>query len=165
MVAFSRDSGDYAASATIQAVTACRQRRTQVMRKTFVLAVIAALAPPIANAHVVRHNSIPEAYWGTWSPGEGACGEGDKSAIVLSAKAYVGPAGSCAVDYVSETPSPNGATYSLRLLCPGAGTPAKKTVATLIFRSDGGGGISAGATFAGLKAHRRCSASSPPTKG
>ena len=134
------------------------------MRKTFVLAVIAMLAPLMANAHVVRHNSIPEAYWGTWSPGEGACGDGDKAAIVLAAKTYVGPAGSCAVDYVSETPNPNGATYSVRLLCPGAGTPAKKTVVNLIFRSDGAGGISAGATFATLKAHRRCSASAPAKK-
>ena len=135
------------------------------MGKAFVLAAIAALAPQITNAHVVRHNSIPEAYWGTWSPGEGACGDGDKSAIVLSAKAYVGPAGSCAVDYVSETPSPNGATYSVRLLCPGAGAPAKKTVVNLIFRSDGSGGIAAGASFTALKAHRRCSASSAPAKG
>ena len=135
------------------------------MRKLFVLAVIAAVAPQIANAHVVRHNSIPEVYWGTWSTGEGACGDGDKAAIVLAAKTYVGPAGTCAVDYVSETPSPDGATYSARLLCPGTGAKAKKTVVNLIFRSDGSGGMSAGASFAGLKAHRRCSASSPPAKG
>jgi hypothetical protein len=133
------------------------------MRKTFVLAVIAALAPQIANAHVVRHNSIPEVYWGTWSPGEGACGEGDKAAIVLSAKAYVGPAGSCVVESVSETPGPNGATYSARLLCPGKGGKAKQTVVNLIFRSDGDG-ISAGASFTGLKTHRRCSASAPAKK-
>ena len=132
------------------------------MCKMFVLAVIAALAPQIANAHVVRHNSIPEAYWGTWSPGEGGCGDGDKAAIVLSAKAYVGPAGSCAVDYVSETPSQDGAMYSARLLCPGTGAKAKKSVVNLIFRSDGSGGISAGPTFAGLKAHRRCPATAQP---
>jgi hypothetical protein len=131
------------------------------MRKTLVVAVIAALAPHIANAHVVRHNSIPEVYWGTWSSGEGACGEGDKAAIVLSAKAYVGPAGSCVVESVSETPSPNGATYSARLVCPGKGTKAKTTVVNLIFRSEGADGISVGASFAGLKAHRRCSASAP----
>ena len=135
------------------------------MRKTmFLVAVIAALAPQIADAHVVRHNSIPEVYWGTWSPGEGACGEGDKAAIVLSAKAYVGPSGKCVVESVSETPSPNGATYSARLLCPGKGAKGKQTVVNLIFRSDGDK-ISAGPTFDGLKAHRRCSARSPPPKG
>jgi hypothetical protein len=134
------------------------------MRNMLALATIVALAPQMANAHVVRHNSIPEAYWGTWSAGEGACGDGDKAAIVLSAKAYVGPSGSCAVDYVSETSNPNGATYSARLLCPGTGAKAKKIVVNLIFRSDGSDGISAGATFAGLKALRRCSASAPPAK-
>jgi hypothetical protein len=35
------------------------------MRKTFVMALVAAVAPPVASAHVVRHNSVPEAYWGT----------------------------------------------------------------------------------------------------
>jgi hypothetical protein len=134
------------------------------MRNTLVLAVIAALAPQIANAHVVRHNAVPEVYWGTWSPGDGPCGEGDKGAIVLSAKAYVGPAGNCVVEAVSETPSPDGATYSARLLCPGKGAKAKKTVVNLIFRSEGADGISAGATFEGLKAHRRCSASAPAKK-
>jgi len=133
------------------------------MRNTFVLAAVAALAPQIANAHVVRHNSIPEIYWGTWSPGDQACGDGDKAAIVLSAKAYVGPAGRCVVEAVSETPSPDGATYSARLLCPGKGAKAKKSVVNLIFRSDGDG-ISAGATFEELKAHRRCSASAPAKK-
>ena len=136
------------------------------MRKTFVMALVAAVAPPVASAHVVRHNSVPETYWGTWAPGEGACSAADKAAIVLSAKAYVGPAGSCAVEAVSETPSPNGGTFSLRLRCPGSGAQAQKqTVVNLIFRADGNGGISAGPTFEKLKAHRRCSASSAPAKG
>jgi hypothetical protein len=135
------------------------------MHKAFVVGVIAAFASQIASAHVVRHNSIPEPYWGTWAPGEGACSADDKSAIVLSAKAYIGPAGSCALDYVSETSSPSGAVYSARLLCPGAGAQAqKKTVVNLIFRSDGAGGMSAGPTFTSLKAHRRCSAIAPAVK-
>jgi hypothetical protein len=133
------------------------------MPRAFLLASIVALAPFAAGAHVVRHNSVPEIYWGTWSPGEGACGADNKSAIVLSAKSYVGPAGNCSVDYVSETPGPNGAIYSARLLCPGAGAQ-KKTVANLIFRSDADGVISAGSSFAGLKAHRRCAASEPAAK-
>ena len=127
------------------------------MRKTFVLAVIAALAPQTANAHVVRHNSVPEAYRGTWAPGEEECA-GNKSALVLSARAYTGPAGSCALDYVSETPSPKGPLFSARLLCPNPGAQAKKTVVNLMFRSDGTDQVSFGPTFAGLKAYRRCSA-------
>ena len=132
------------------------------MHKALVVAVIVAIAPHIASAHVVRHNSIPEPYRGTWAAGEGACSADDKSAIVLSAKAYVGPTGSCAVDYVSETASPSGAVYSARLLCPGTAEQAqKKTVVNLIFRSDGDGGMSAGPTFTSLKTHRRCSAAAP----
>jgi hypothetical protein len=133
------------------------------MRKAFVLSFVVALAPHVASAHVVRHNSIPEAYRGTWVPGTGACSADDKAAIVLSAKAYVGPAGNCSVDYVSETASRKGSTYSARLLCPGTGAQ-KGTVANLIFRAGVDGGISVGPTFASLKAHRRCSESDPAAK-
>jgi hypothetical protein len=35
-------------------------------------------------------------------------------------------AGSCAVDYLNETPSPKGSTYSARLLCPGTGAKPQK---------------------------------------
>src|SRR5262245_51946534 len=42
---------------------------TQIMRKMLLITAIAALAPQAATAHVVRHGSIPEAYWGTWAPG------------------------------------------------------------------------------------------------
>jgi hypothetical protein len=132
------------------------------MRTAFVLMVVVAVAPQVASAHVVRHNSIPEVYWGTWSPGA-TCSADDKAAIVLTAKGYVGPAGNCSVDYVSETATPKGSTYSARLLCPGTGAH-KKTVVNLIFRSDADGGISAGPTFVSLKAHRRCSASDPAAK-
>lgn len=131
------------------------------MRTALALMIVVAVAPQIASAHVVRHNSIPESYWGTWAPGQGECTGDDKAAIVLTAKSYVGPAGTCSVDYVSETPTPKGSTYSARLLCPGT-KAQKQSVYNLIFRSDAGGGISVGATFTGLKGHRRCSASTPP---
>ena len=114
------------------------------MHKGLVLAVVATLAPQVATAHVVRHNSIPELYWGTWAPGDGECSAGDKSAIVLAARTYAGPSGSCAVDYVSETPGPDGAIYSARLMCPSPGAKAKKTVVNLIFRSDGADRVSFG---------------------
>jgi hypothetical protein len=128
------------------------------------LALIVAAAPQLASAHVVRHNSVPEAYLGTWAPGEGECGAGDKAAIVLSAKTYAGPSGSCAVDYVSETPSEKGALFSVRLLCPSPRGQAKKTVVNLLFRSDGADQVSFGPSFAGLKAYRRCVAAAPAAK-
>ena len=59
------------------------------MRKAALLVFIAAFVPQAAAAKggVKVLNSIPEAYWGTWAPGTGACTDGDKAAIVLSAKA------------------------------------------------------------------------------
>ena len=134
------------------------------MRTAFALMAAVAIAPQVASAHVVRHSSIPEIYWGTWAPGRDACNVDDKAAFVLSAKAYVGPAGNCSVDYVSETATPKGSTYSARLLCPGTGAQKKRTVSNIIFRSDADGGMSAGSSFAGLKAHRRCSTSDPAAK-
>jgi len=134
------------------------------MRNVFASVLIVAAAPQLASAHVVRHNSIPEAYLGTWAPGEGECGASHKAAIVLSAKTYAGPSGSCAVDYVSETPSEKGALFSARLLCPSLRGQAKKTVVNLIFRLDGTDQVSFGPSFAGLKAYRRCAASEPAPK-
>jgi len=134
------------------------------MRKMLLITAIAALAPQAATAHVVRHGSIPEAYWGTWAPGQVDCKD-EKSIIVLSAKAYVGPAGSCAVESVSETPGPNGAIYSARLQCPGSAGQAKKSkVVNLMFRSSDAGQMSLGPSFKSLAAHRRCSAGSPAAK-
>ena len=131
------------------------------MPRAFLLVVIAALAPQVATAHVVRHSSIPEAYRGAWAPVETDCKD-DKSVITLSAKAYIGPAGSCMVDYVS---GPSGAIYSARLQCPGSGVQAqKKTIVNLIFRSADAGQILVGPTFESLAAHRRCSASGAAAK-
>jgi len=136
------------------------------MGKTALVALVAALAPQITAAHVVRHNSIPEGYWGTWVPGAGPCKDGDPSAMVLSANAYVGPAGSCIVDFVSETPSARGATYSARLQCSNQGAQAqqKKTVVNLIIRPDGTTQIAAGPDFNSLKSYHRCSPSQPSVK-
>ena len=54
------------------------------MRNAFALTLIVAAVPQAETAHVVRHNSVPDAYWGTWAPGE--CSASDKAAIVLAAK-------------------------------------------------------------------------------
>src|SRR5262249_5017256 len=78
----------------------CGGRET--MRKAaFLVVFIAASVPQAASAHVVRHGSIPETYQGTWAPDPAACND-QKAIIVLTAKAYTGPSGSCVVDYVSE---------------------------------------------------------------
>jgi hypothetical protein len=134
------------------------------MHKVFVLALIAALTPAIADAREIRRDAMPEAFRGTWAPGSDACKQGDASAIVLSAKTYVGPAGNCAIDYVTEIPGRPDPIYSARMRCSGSGAQARiKTVANLIIRRDGAG-ISAGPTFESLVAHRRCEAETPAPK-
>lgn len=129
------------------------------MRSIALMALVAALTPSIASAHVVRHSSIPQAYWGTWTTSDGGCGDAGKAAVVLSAKAYVSPAGNCTVDSVSETPGEQGPTYSARLQCAGAaGRTQKKSAANLIIRPDRAGRISAGPDFDRLASYQRCDA-------
>jgi hypothetical protein len=129
------------------------------MRKTGILALCAVLAPQVAASYGVRLSAIPEAYWGTWVPAAEICQDANKSAIVLSAKAYVTPAVSCAVDYVAETPSPKGSTYSARLQCSNLAGEAPKKVVNLIIRSGDTNQISMGPGFDSLKPYQRCSAS------
>jgi hypothetical protein len=129
------------------------------MRKTGILALCAVLAPQVAASYGVRLSAIPEAYWGTWVPAAEICQDANKSAIVLSAKAYVTSAVSCAVDYVAETPSPKGPIYSARLQCSNLAGEAPKKVVNLIIRSGDTNQISMGPGFDSLKSYQRCSAS------
>ena len=87
------------------------------MRKIGTFALCAVLVPQVAASYGVRLSAIPETYWGTWVPTAEICQDANKSAIVLSAKAYVTSAVNCAVDFVAEAPSPKGPIYSARFLC------------------------------------------------
>jgi hypothetical protein len=129
------------------------------MRRAGIFALCAVLVPQVAAAYGVRLSAIPEAYWGTWVPAAEICQDANKSAIVLSAKAYVTSAESCAVDYVAETASPKGPIYSARLQCTDAAGQAPKKVANLIIRPGDTHQISMGPAFDNLKAYQRCSAS------
>ena len=124
-----------------------------------ILALCAVLAPQVAVSYGVRLSAIPEAYWGTWVPTAEICKDADKSAIVLSAKAYVTSAVTCAVNYVAETPTPKGPIYSARLQCSNVAGRAPKKVANLIIRQGDADQISMGPTFDSLKPYQRCSAS------
>jgi len=130
------------------------------MRRALLLALF-ALSSQVADAREIRRDAIPEAFRGTWATSTEACKDQTKSPIVLSAKSYAGPAGSCDVDYVTEIPGRGGAIYSARMRCPGA-QPQTKTIANLIMRPDDDGQISLGPTFDSLAAHRRCPAGEPP---
>jgi hypothetical protein len=128
------------------------------MGRTLVLAIVVALVPPAVSAREIRHDAVPDIFWGTWAPGADACKEKDKP-IVLSKKAYAGPAGTCDIDYVTEIPGRGGAIYSARMRCSGSSAGAQaKTIANLIIRPEDGGQISAGPTFESLVAYRRCPA-------
>ena len=97
------------------------------MRRTGIFTLCAVLAPQVAASYGVRLSAIPEAYWGTWVPTAEICQDADKSGIVLSAKAYVTSAVSCAVDYVAETPSSKGPIYSARLQCSNKAGRSRRT--------------------------------------
>ena len=131
------------------------------MRSTVLLMSIATLSFQIAaDAREIRHDAIPESFWGTWAPSTGSCKDADNAPIVLSAKSYAGPAGSCVIDYVTEVPGRGGAIYSARMSCPGSKSQTK-TTANLIIRSGTAEQISLGPTFEGLAAHQRCPAGEP----
>lgn len=135
------------------------------MRGTLLVALIVALSLQVAAAREIRHDAMPEAFWGTWAPGSNACKDGDTSAIVLSARAYAGPSGNCAIAYVTEIPGRGGAIYSARMSCAGSGAQAQKqTIANLIIRADNAEQISVGPSFENLAAHHRCAAAAPSGK-
>ena len=70
------------------------------------LVALLALSSQVAYAREIRRDAIPEAFRGTWTTSTDVCKDGDKSPIVLSAKSYASPAGSCVVDYVTENSGP-----------------------------------------------------------
>src|SRR5262245_49983231 len=99
------------------------------------LALITFLMPQVATAQLVWHNSIPEAYWGTWAPADAHC----------STTSFV-------VKYVRRTPGPKGPTCSARLQCTGRGDqPQTEAIANLIIRPSDSDRIFMGAEFASLK--------------
>jgi len=131
------------------------------MRLTVSLAVITFLMPQVAIAQLVRHNSIPQAYWGTWAPADANCQDASKSSIALSDHAYESSTTSCVVKYVRRTPGPKGPTCSARLQCTDRGGQAQtEAIANLIIRPNDPDRIFMGAEFASLKLYQRCAKAS-----
>ena len=124
-----------------------------------ILALCAVLSPQVAVSYGVRLSAIPEAYWGTWVPAAEICQDANKSAIVLSAKAYVTSTVRCAVEYVVETASPKGPIYSARLQCSNTAGRTPNKGANIIIRPGDTNQISIGPAFDSLKPYQRCSAS------
>ena len=134
------------------------------MRRIAVVLMI-LLAPCAARADIKRHSGIPDAYLGTWTAADAACENPAKAAVVLSAKSYVSSSANCTVDFVSETASPRGAVYSVRLHCSDpAGKAKAKSTRNVIIRPDGADRISMGTSFDGLTSYQRCSPSGATLK-
>jgi len=119
--------------------------------------LLGLLISTVATADVVRHGSLPEAYWGTWV---GAAERATESpVIVLSAKSYVSGEASCSVDWVSQTASARGSVYSAHLQCRNrARKPNERAAENLIIRPNGIDWIEVGSEYANLEPYRRCSA-------
>jgi hypothetical protein len=129
----------------------------RAMRTVGALTVVIALASQAAVGDVKRYASIPEPLHGSWALSSDGCGADDKSAIVLTAKAYTNVETKCAVEWVSETPSPRGPIYSAHLRC--TGQPARpSSVINLIIRPDNAKQISVGVDFKNLKTYQKCPA-------
>jgi hypothetical protein len=127
------------------------------MRIIPALALFAALPSQTCDAREIRRDAIPESFWGTWAPSADACKDTNKPPIVLSAKSYAGPAGSCVINFVMEVPGP---VYSARMSCS-TSQPPGKTITNLIMRPGTAEQISLGPTFDSLTTHGRCPAGEP----
>jgi hypothetical protein len=134
------------------------------MRLTGLLATITFLMPQVATAQFVRHNSIPQVYWGTWAFDDSTCEDANNSSVALSEHAYESPTTSCIVEYVRRTPGPKGPTCSARMQCSGrAGPTVSETIANLIIRPSDNDHVFMGSEFANLKPYHRCSTAEPYT--
>jgi hypothetical protein len=133
------------------------------MRLTGLLAMITFLMPQVATAQFVRHNSIPQAYWGTWAPVDSTCEDADNASVALSEHAYWSPTTSCIVEYARRTPGPKGPTCSARMQCSERAQAVSETIANLIIRPSDNDHVFMGSEFANLKPYHRCSTAGPYT--
>lgn len=131
------------------------------MYKTAIPTLLAILMSNVAIADVVRRDSVPDSYWGTWM----TTGS-DLFAIKLSAKTYVSNDTTCAVIWVSETPGANGPIYSAHLQCSRRSDRVEEHFpSNLIIRPTSADEIAVGPSFTSLKIFRRCRETTPPPTG
>ena len=124
------------------------------IRQSAIPTVISILVSAVATADVVRHSSLPEAYWGTWvATAEPAT---EHAVIMLSAKSYVSGEASCTVDWVSQTAGARGSVYAAHLQCTNRVKENEKVTENLIIRPDSMDRIEVGSDYTNLKSYRRC---------
>ena len=132
--------------------------RAKTMCKTALSILLAIIMPKVAIADVVRHDSVPQSYWGAWT----ATGS-DRFVFDLSAKTYANNEASCAVNCVSKTAGASGPIYSAHLQCSRrserVGVPFASNLIIWPRSSDE---IAVGPDFMRLKVFRRCRVTDPP---
>ncbi len=116
------------------------------MKETYLVtcaaAVLAAsvLLPLSATAdQPQRLVTFPAALQGTWAQTPDQCGKDDKSNVVIQSAEYDDGAGTCAVQWIVETPGSVGANYNVRALCTSADDPSKSAAVNIIIRPEAGG--------------------------
>ena len=122
-----------------------------------IIALAFALLSGTSLADSVRHLTVPEPFRGRWATSADVCNN-DKAVIVMSAKAYVSPQASCAVQWVTETAGAAGSIYSAHMRCSGPAATDEKIEENAILLSRDGEKLSVGASFNELKVYQRCSA-------
>jgi len=91
------------------------------MNRMMILALASsALALQSAAGDEIRRATIPEALAGTWGESPEQCAKKDKSNVLIEGAKYGDASGSCAVRWVVETPSSQGANYAVHALCTSA---------------------------------------------
>jgi hypothetical protein len=122
------------------------------MYKIALPTLLAILMSNVAIADVVRHDTVPDSYWGTWM----TTGS-DLFAIKLFAKTYANREASCAVNWVSETAGASGPIYSAHLQCSRRSERAgERFPLNLIIWPKSADEIAVGPRFMSLKIFRRC---------
>jgi hypothetical protein len=127
----------------------------KAMRALITCVCVLLSGPSLADS--VRHLSVPEVFWGRWAPGADGCKD-DKTVVVVTAKGYTGPRGTCAVQWVTETAGVGGSIYSTHMRCTKPASNEETTEENEIMLSRDGETLAAGAHFNELKVFKRCPA-------
>ena len=131
------------------------------MYKAALPTLLAILTSNAASADVVRRNSVPDSYWGTWVTTGSIL-----TTTTLSAKTYADTQESCAVIWVSETAGVNGPIYSAHLQCSHRPEQTgERFPLNLIIWPKSADEIAVGPSFMSLKIFRRCRATHMPPSG
>jgi len=134
------------------------------MRRAYLLVLAGTLLTDIAAADIVRRNSIPKPYIGSWALNAESCEAGGKGTIVLSARRYISAATKCTIRAVYETAGAHGPIYSARTQCLSATGGGGRTAENLIIVPAGAGQLSIGSDFNNLESYQRCQSSSRPRR-